>query len=95
LSLRPLLSHLVRKHDATNVLVEGGATLLGRLFEQNMVDALHAYVAPKIVGDARAVPVLQGLECKSIADSRGLQLRDIQRFGDDVMLEYRVAAASS
>lgn len=93
LSLRPLLAHLARTHQATNVLVEGGATLMGRLFEQNLVDELHAYVAPRLVGDARAIPVLQGLQCKAIADSRGLTLRDIERFNDDVLLKYRVGGA--
>ena len=36
----------------TNVLVEGGAGLLGSLFDAGFVDEVHAFVAPKIVGGA-------------------------------------------
>ena len=45
LSLRPLLEHLASRHAATNVLVEGGATLLGHLFEQDLVDEVLVFGA--------------------------------------------------
>ncbi len=38
LSLRPLLAHLAGTHQATNVLVEGGATLMGCLLQEGLVD---------------------------------------------------------
>lgn len=36
----------------TNVWIEGGATLLGSLFDAGFVDEVHAFIAPKILGGA-------------------------------------------
>ncbi len=44
-----LLAELGRRR-MTNVLVEGGATLLGSLFDAGLVDEIHAFIAPKIFG---------------------------------------------
>ena len=42
----------------TNVLVEGGAKLLGECFDGRHVDEVHVFIAPKIVGgDAAPAPV--------------------------------------
>ncbi len=61
--LRLLAAELGRR-KMTNVLLEGGGTLLGSFFDACLVDEVHAFIAPKIVGGARAKsPVLgQGLE---------------------------------
>lgn len=88
LALSPLLSHLAAAHGSTNVLVEGGATLLGALFEQNLVDELRVFVSPKLIGDADATPAVRGVTCESVARARALILREIERLGDDVVLRY-------
>ncbi len=90
LELDSVFEHLVQAHDATNVLVEGGAGLLGSLFDQGLVDQVLAFIAPKVVGDAAALGALSGLTCDTIAAARGLTLRDVTRLGDDVLLDYRV-----
>ena len=38
------------KRRATNVLVEGGAELLGSLLHSNHIDEVHAFIAPKMIG---------------------------------------------
>lgn len=90
LDLQPLLAHLAKEHHATNVLVEGGAGLAGALLEQGLVDQVLAYVAPKLMGDAEAIPAVTGISCERIASARMLKLRQVQRIGDDVLLDYRV-----
>jgi diaminohydroxyphosphoribosylaminopyrimidine deaminase/5-amino-6-(5-phosphoribosylamino)uracil reductase len=47
--LESLLDELGRR-EMTNLLVEGGGTLLGSLFDAAAVDEVHVFVAPKIVG---------------------------------------------
>ncbi|MDX1563933.1 MAG: bifunctional diaminohydroxyphosphoribosylaminopyrimidine deaminase/5-amino-6-(5-phosphoribosylamino)uracil reductase RibD [Phycisphaeraceae bacterium] len=49
--LKPLLRELVKKHDATQVLVEGGGRTLGAFFQQKMVDEVWVFVAPKLAAD--------------------------------------------
>ena len=77
----------------TNVLVEGGATLVGALFDAGLVDQVLVYVAPKVVGDAAAVPTVRGLTCATMEEALGLTLVDVRRLGGDVALDYRVAPA--
>ena len=80
---------------ATNVLVEGGAILFGSLFQQGLVDQVLAFVAPKIAGDADALDAVRGLSLPNIADAQSLELRDVERIGDDVLLDYRVAHSAT
>ncbi|MCC6679529.1 MAG: bifunctional diaminohydroxyphosphoribosylaminopyrimidine deaminase/5-amino-6-(5-phosphoribosylamino)uracil reductase RibD [Phycisphaeraceae bacterium] len=89
--LRPVLHYLVEHYHATNVLVEGGATLIGSLFVHGHVDQVLAFIAPKLLGDERAIAAAHGLRIERIAEAHPLQLRTVERFGDDVLLDYRVA----
>ena len=75
---------------ATNILVEGGATLVGALLQERLVDQLLVFTAPKLVGDAAALPAVQGLSCATMDDALPLELVDVERLGDDVLLDYRV-----
>ena len=95
LPLAPLLAHLAERHAATNVLVEGGAALFGTLLAQDLVDQVIAFVAPKLLGDQAALSAVTGLAADRIADARRLDLEQVKRFGDDVMLSYLVPRASS
>lgn len=88
LDLRPLLAHLVSAHGATNVLAEGGAGLLGSLFEQDLVDELHVYVAPKLIGDREAPSAVDGLPCARVEEAKRLVLTGVERIGADVLLTY-------
>lgn len=38
------------KRGATNVLLEGGATILGRFRDNDAIDEFHIYIAPKVIG---------------------------------------------
>ena len=90
LEIEPLLRHLAEAHNATNVLVEGGAALIGSMLDQGMVDQVLAFVAPKLLGDERGTPAITGLLRDTIDDSTMLKLRDVQRIEDDVLLDYLV-----
>ena len=46
----PALLRELGRRKMTHLLVEGGATLLGSLFDEGLVDECHVFVAPKIVG---------------------------------------------
>ncbi len=88
--LAPLLGHLVERHRATNILVEGGAALTGSLLEQGLVNQVLAFVTPRILGDDKAIAAVSGLRCAAMRHARELSLRAVKRLGDDVMLDYRV-----
>lgn len=90
LQIKPLLRHLAEAHNATNILVEGGASLIGSMLGQGLVDQVLTFVAPKILGDERATSAVTGQLRDTIDASTKLQLRDVQRVDDDVLLDYRV-----
>ncbi len=74
---------------ATNVLVEGGATLLGHLFAQDLVDEALVFVAPKLLGDAAGLDAVRGRSVAKIGEAMQLSLHGVKRVGDDVVLRYR------
>jgi diaminohydroxyphosphoribosylaminopyrimidine deaminase/5-amino-6-(5-phosphoribosylamino)uracil reductase len=79
-----LLRELGRR-EKTSVLVEGGSTLLGSLFDCGLVDQVLAFVAPIIIGGQEAKPAVGGLGVGRLAQA--LHLRDVrlQRLGQDVL----------
>ncbi len=89
LQLRPLFAHLSQLHAASRVLVEGGAGLAGHLLRQNLVDQCLVFVAPKVLG--QGAPPAYGPSVEKMAQALPLHLHHVERMGDDVMLDYRLA----
>ncbi len=58
IDLGALLDRIGRQ-DLLSVLVEGGGTLLGGLFDSDLIDRIHTFVAPMIIG-GRGAPVAVG-----------------------------------
>ncbi|MBM4414950.1 MAG: riboflavin biosynthesis protein RibD, partial [Chloroflexi bacterium] len=73
------------------VLVEGGGTLLGALFDRHLVQRVQGIVSPLIVGDATAPPAVAGRGARE-ADALG-RLRQVRswRLGEDVLVSGLVA----
>ena len=90
-TLLPELLDELGRRDMTNVLVEGGAQLLGSLFDLHAVDELHAFIAPKLVGGAGAPSPVAG---QGLADmSTALTLVDPETHlrGGDIWVHGRLA----
>ena len=76
------------KRQINLLWVEAGAHLAGALIEQDLVDELIVYIAPKLLGDqARGLCHLPALTC--LADAPLWQLQDMEKIGEDVKLVYR------
>lgn len=88
LALRPLLVHLAERHGATNVLVEGGAGLFGRMLGQQLVDQVLVFVAARLLGDVKGILPVSGFSRDRMSQTDMLQLRQVKRIGDDVLLDY-------
>ncbi len=72
-----LLDELGRRR-MTNVLVEGGGTLLGSFFDARAVDEVHVFIAPKIVGGQATAIQGQGIatiaQALQLDSARGIDL---------------------
>lgn len=84
-----LLDELGRRR-MTNVLVEGGARLLGTLFDMRAVDEVHAFIAPKMVGGDAALSPIAGQGAVRIAAAHHLADISIDELQGDVYIHGRV-----
>jgi len=83
--LNELLSELGRR-NITSVLVEGGSTLLGTLFDGCLVDKVVAFIAPVIVGGEDAKSAVGGQGAHRIGQALQLSRIKVERCGKDVMV---------
>jgi diaminohydroxyphosphoribosylaminopyrimidine deaminase/5-amino-6-(5-phosphoribosylamino)uracil reductase len=58
-SLAAFLRELGRRRF-TNVLIEGGSRLLGELFDRQLIDEAHVFIAPKLLGGTGAKSPIGG-----------------------------------
>ncbi len=78
-----LLDELSRR-GFTQLLVEGGPTILSSFLKENLADEVVVYIAPRILG-AQGHAEIPG-RLVELVQSVGLHHVDVGRFGDDVRL---------
>jgi diaminohydroxyphosphoribosylaminopyrimidine deaminase / 5-amino-6-(5-phosphoribosylamino)uracil reductase len=83
-----LLDELGRRR-MTNVLVEGGAKLLGSLFDQRQIDEVHVFVAPRLVGGGEAPTPMAGMGVERMAQAWRLESPVWRQLEDDMYLQGR------
>lgn len=69
---------------ATNVLVEGGGNLLGALFDAQLIDEIHAFIAPQLCGGVAARSPLAGKGVESMLEARRIINPEIELLGDNI-----------
>ena len=85
-NLRDMMKKLARL-KITNILVEGGGTLIGSLFDENLVDKVLFFISPKIIGGKEAISSVIG---KGIAHpDKAFRLKNVclRRIGGDFLVE--------
>ncbi len=82
--LEGALRYLAEKEQCNEVMIEAGATLSGALLEAGLIDELHVYIAPVLLG-SEARPLL-ALPLSHMVDKVGLKIVDRRQFGDDMRI---------
>ncbi len=77
------------KRGIDSILVEGGSTLHWSMLNEDLVDELHLYIAPKIIGGKEAKSAVGGAGLESLCDAFMFNSPQIQIFGDDVLITYK------
>jgi len=80
--LEKLLRDLVRR-GWTSVLLEGGGRLAGTLIQDQLVDKIEFFIAPKLVGGMGPSP-LSGLHIQCMAEAIALQDLHIDMYSGDL-----------
>jgi len=70
-----------------SLLIEGGGAVLGSAFAAGIVDKVHFFFSPRILGGDDGVPVCRGAGPERMADAVRLGDVSVRRFGEDVMIE--------
>ena len=74
----------------THVLLESGPRLMGAFFDQGLIDEVHVFVAPKIVGGDAALSPIGGLGLAQIPRDLSLSAIVQRACGSDVLIEGRL-----
>ena len=72
-----------------SILLEGGGNLNESALQAGIVQEIKAFIAPKIFGGGGKSPV-EGMGIQVPAEAQLLELEEIQKIGEDLLLEYRV-----
>jgi diaminohydroxyphosphoribosylaminopyrimidine deaminase/5-amino-6-(5-phosphoribosylamino)uracil reductase len=84
---------LLARAGLTEVLVEGGGKLAAALLRQGLVDEVHWFAAPKLLG-SEGTPALGPLAVRALKGAVALTNVSIHRTGDDVHLRGDVRHAA-
>lgn len=89
INLKDMMKKLAQL-EITNVLVEGGGSLVGSLFDDGLVDKVLFFISPKIIGGKEAISSVMGRGIPRI--DRAIRLKDIKvhRIGEDFLIEATV-----
>lgn len=74
----------LHEREARTVLVEGGPTLAAAFLRAGVVDEVHAYVAPVLLGAGR--PAVADLGVTTLTDAVRLRTREVRPLGPDVLV---------
>ena len=86
INLRDALKKLAQE-GITNILVEGGGTLIGSLFDEGLVDKVLFFISPKIIGGKDAISSVMGKGVSRIESA--IRLKDVasRHLGEDLLIE--------
>ena len=80
-SLKAVLRDLGKK-QITSVLIEGGANVLGQAFDARLVDEVHFYIAPLLIGGPKVS--VGGRGAGSSAEGARIKNPHYEKIGDDL-----------
>lgn len=80
-SIQALLAELGRRR-MTNILVEGGAEVLGSFLDS--IDEVHVFIAPRLIGGAAAKSPIAGQGAERLCDSLRLKNWESEKLGADL-----------
>ena len=78
------------RHDIQDLLVEGGPTFAGALFDAGEIDQVRLFIAPVFIGAAEARAALEGTGAMRIADGVRPLATSFEQIGEDMLVRARL-----
>ncbi|WP_197473841.1 dihydrofolate reductase family protein, partial [Oleiphilus sp. HI0066] len=85
------LLHALAEQEVNDLFVEAGESLSGSFIDQNCVDELLLYVAPKLMG--HQAKALANLPFDRMGQAIDLDLKDVRQVGADLRFQYQFKGA--
>jgi diaminohydroxyphosphoribosylaminopyrimidine deaminase/5-amino-6-(5-phosphoribosylamino)uracil reductase len=82
-ALLPLFAEFGRRRW-TNVLIEGGAAVLGSFFDARLIDEVHVFIAPTLVGGGQSLTPVGGVGVATMADAQQFRGWHVEQIDSDV-----------
>jgi diaminohydroxyphosphoribosylaminopyrimidine deaminase/5-amino-6-(5-phosphoribosylamino)uracil reductase len=92
LDLRFLFRRL-GKMQVSQLLVDGGAHLVGSVLAQGLAQEVAAYIAPRLLGGEDARPAIEGWHPARLIDTPWIAAPQVVHLGGDLLLQGEVAKA--
>ena len=73
-----------------SLLIEGGSSLNFSALESGMVNRVHCYIAPKLVGGKQAKTPIGGEGIVDLSRAVKLKLVSMEMVGEDILIDYEV-----
>jgi diaminohydroxyphosphoribosylaminopyrimidine deaminase/5-amino-6-(5-phosphoribosylamino)uracil reductase len=80
------LMDILGKRGIMQVLVEGGAGIVGSLLREKLVDKFLIFKAPKLLGGGDGIPMAGGPGARVMGKSLPLKDLEVRRFADDILV---------
>lgn len=73
-----------------SLLIEGGSSLNFSALESSVVNRVHCYIAPKLVGGKQAKTPIGGEGIDDLSQAVKLKLVSMEMVGEDILIDYEV-----
>jgi diaminohydroxyphosphoribosylaminopyrimidine deaminase/5-amino-6-(5-phosphoribosylamino)uracil reductase len=86
----PVLLDALGRRQMTNILVEGGAEILGSFLDACAIDEVHVFVAPRLLGGSAGRTPIGGLGAATIASALPVVETSVEVIEGDVLVHGRL-----
>lgn len=83
--VRSVLESLAKEYEINDVLLESGPGLINQLLNENLIDELIIYLAPKLLGK-EALNISQFGPIEELTQSKDWVFETCERVGDDIII---------
>lgn len=91
----PDLLERLREQHIQAVYLEGGGTLLGAAFDQELVDEAHAFLSPVVIGGKNALSPVEGKGVELVSKGFQGRVREQVSLDDDYLLNVQIREVNS
>ena len=86
-----LCRYLRQEKQLTSIFVEGGSAVHGSFLNAGVVDKVHFFMAPKLIGGGTAPGPIGGLGCSLMDQAVPLEELTVKNIGEDLWISAYVA----